>query len=383
MTPNLTLSNREKADLRSNFGYQLGLIGFTRLSNILRLTHYAIGVHPRYLLRLLLIITSSLCSQPLRWWETIQYGQSIAQTRIDLPPIFIIGHWRSGTTHLHNLLTQDATFGYLSMYQAIVPECSLVGQGWLESLLSEIVPEKRPMDNMIWPVHAPQEEEFPLAKMMPHAFYVSFLFPSKMKQLFHRYVLMQGASPQAIAEFKQSYRKMLQIATIHAGGKQLILKNPVNTARIRILLELFPDAKFIHIYRSPYDVFASAQHLHRQLLSITTLQMINPQNAEDTVLTLYEEMMRTYFADRSLIPDQNLVEVRYEDLERDPLNELQRIYQSLHWLGYSEAVPAFQAYLTSQQSYRKNRNTLSPADRKQVEERWGFALQELGYDLHE
>jgi omega-hydroxy-beta-dihydromenaquinone-9 sulfotransferase len=363
----------------SNLGYQFGLIGFTRLSNILRLMHYLIGIHPRYLLRLILIVISSLCSKPLRLWETIQYGQKIAKTGLDQPPIFIIGHWRSGTTHLHNILTQNLTFGYLSMYQAIVPECSLVGQTWLKKFLSGIVPEKRPMDNMLWPVDAPQEEEFSLAKMMPHAFYSSFLFPRKTKALFKKYVLMQGALPREIAEFKRIYYKILQIATLHAGGKRLILKNPVNTARVKLLLELFPDAQFIHIYRSPYDVFASARHLHHELMNITALQTISPQDAEETVLTLYEDMMQNFFKQRTLIPVHNLVEVRYEDLEQEPLKELQRIYESLHLPGYSEAEPAFRSYLDSQQSYRKNSNNLSVEDCKIVEQRWAFAFKELGY----
>ncbi len=65
-----------------NLGYQLGLIGFTRFSNILRLSHYVIGIHPRYLLRLLLVVNSSLISLPLRLWERVIYGQKIVQTQI-------------------------------------------------------------------------------------------------------------------------------------------------------------------------------------------------------------------------------------------------------------------------------------------------------------
>src|SRR5262245_9545856 len=83
----------------SDMGYQFGLIGFAQLSNLLRLWHYAPDIHPRYLLRLLLVVSSSVCSAPLRLWEAIVYGQRIARVRLDNPPIFIIGHWRSGTTH--------------------------------------------------------------------------------------------------------------------------------------------------------------------------------------------------------------------------------------------------------------------------------------------
>lgn len=143
----------------TNVGYQLGLIGFTRLSNIIRLAHYGIEIHPRYFLRLFLVVISSVISLPLRLAEQLFYGQRIAQTQIENPPIFIIGHWRSGTTYLHNLMTQDPTFGYLSMYQAVVPDCSLIGQNWLRQLLTQIMPIKRPMDNVLWPMEGPQEDE--------------------------------------------------------------------------------------------------------------------------------------------------------------------------------------------------------------------------------
>jgi omega-hydroxy-beta-dihydromenaquinone-9 sulfotransferase len=374
--------NAEKSfNLPKDFGYQLGLIGFTRLSNILRLLHFSIGIHPRYGLRLLLVIISSLITLPLRLWETIACGSQIAKIEIDRSPVFIIGYWRSGTTHLHNLMTQDKTFGYLSMYQAMVPDCSLVGQSWLKPLLSKIVPLKRPMDNMTWPVDAPQEEEFPLAKMMPHSFYINFLFPRKTLYLFKKYVLMEGAPQRAIDEFKQKYYKLLQIATLHANNKPLILKNPVNTARVRLLLEMFPEAKFIHIYRSPYDIFASSQNLHHTLSQLTTLQVIDPANADETVLSLYEEMMKRFLLDRESIADRHLVEVRFEDLERDPIAELSRIYQTLDLEGFDRAEPAFKAYIDSQKSYKKNNFNLSVEDCKRVEQRWGFAFSSLNYPL--
>lgn len=369
--------------LPKDFGYQLGLIGFTRLSNIVRLIHFSIGIHPRYGLRLLLVIISSLVTLPLRIWETIAYGRQIAKIEIDRPPIFIIGYWRSGTTHLHNLMTQDKAFGYLSMYQAIVPDCSLVGQRWLKPLLAKIVPLKRPMDNMVWPVDAPQEEEFPLAKMMPHAFYIHFLFPRKTLHLFKKYVLMQNAPQRAIDEFKHKYGKLLQIATLHADGKPLILKNPVNTARVRLLREMFPKAKFIHIHRSPYDVFASCQNLHHTLSKVTTLQAIDPQNADETVISLYEEMMRRFFLDRESIDAGHLVEVRFEDLERDPLTELSRIYQTLDLEGFSNAEPAFKAYIAAQKSYKKNIFNLSVEDCKTIEQRWAFAFANLNYRIRD
>ncbi|WP_019499602.1 sulfotransferase family protein [Pseudanabaena sp. PCC 6802] len=363
----------------SQLGYQIGLIGFTRLSNILRLTHYAIGIHPRYALRLLLISITSICTLPLRLWEKIVWEQRIINTTIAHPPIFIIGHWRSGTTHLHNLIAQDPAFGYLSMYQSMVPDCSLVGGIWLKSLLSKIVPLKRPMDNMTWPIDSPQEEEIPLAKTMPHSFYTQFLFPHRTLNLFKQFVLLQGASESFIREFKRKYYRLLQIATIHAHGKQLVLKNPVNTARIRLLLELFPGAKFIHIHRCPYDVFASTRSLRHSLLSLTTLQSIDPTNVDRTILELYEDMMQQFFRDRPSIPSGQIVEVSFADLERDPLQVLQLVYKELGLPGFNEALPAFASYISSQRAYQKNQFQLSAQERELIDRRWAFAFQKLGY----
>jgi omega-hydroxy-beta-dihydromenaquinone-9 sulfotransferase len=342
--------------------------------------HYAVFLHPRYAGRGLLVLFTSVGSVPLRLWESVRYGRRIAAVRVEAP-IFVIGHWRSGTTHLHNLIAQDASLGYLSMYQAMVPGCSLVGGGWLRRLLARLVPAKRPMDNMVWPLDAPQEEEIPLAKVTPYSLYVRFLFPRKAPHLFRRYVLLQNASPRVVAEIKRKYYRLLQIATIHAGGRRLVLKNPVNTARVRLLLELFPDAKFIHICRSPYDVFASTGHMHGRMLPITTLQSLPGGSRKDAILALYEDMMRRYFAERALIPAGNLVEVRFEDLERDPVGQVRRIYDTLGLPGYAAMEPALKTYVASQRTYRKNALEISPADRASIEQRWGFAMAELGYGV--
>ncbi|MCG9892194.1 MAG: sulfotransferase [Thermosynechococcaceae cyanobacterium MS004] len=363
----------------SQLGYQIGLIGFTRLSNILRLTHYAIGIHPRYVLRLLLIASTSLITLPLRLWEKMVWERRIINTPTVHPPIFIIGHWRSGTTHLHNLISQDPAFGYLSMYQSIVPDCSLVGGNWLKSLLSKIVPVKRPMDNMTWPIDAPQEEEIALAKTMPYAFYTQFLFPHSTLPLFKKFVLLQDASEAFMREFKRKYYRLLQIASIHADGKQLVLKNPVNTARIHLLLELFPGAKFIHIHRCPYDVFASTRNLRSSLLLLTTLQSLDPGNVDNTILELYEDMMQQFFRDRPSIPSGQIVEVGFEELEREPLKVLQRIYEELNLPGFNNVLPAFESYLASQRAYQKNQFQLSVQERELIDRRWAFAFQRFGY----
>jgi len=58
--------------------------------------------------------------------EKNSFGDQIQNTNVE-PPVFILGVWRSGTTHLHNLLTRDTRFGYANLYQALNPHTFLDG----------------------------------------------------------------------------------------------------------------------------------------------------------------------------------------------------------------------------------------------------------------
>lgn len=365
---------------REQLGYQIGTISFGTLGTLARLVHYLPGFQLRYLPRILFIGAAGVLSVPLRLYERLRHGARVRRVTIDEPPIFILGHWRSGTTHLHNLMSQDSRLGYVSMYQAMAPGCSLTGERWLKPLLARLVPLKRPMDNMIWPLDAPQEEEVALGKITPYSFYVQFLFPRKAQELFDRYVLLHGVPSRAAAEWKRKYLEILRVAILHAGGRRLLLKNPVNTARVPLLLELFPDAKFIHIHRSPYQVFPSTKNLHRQLFALTALQDVDEDHLEETVLHLYREMMQRFLVEKQLIPAENFVEVRFDDLERDPLGTLRRIYTQLDLRGYDFAEPAFRSYVEAQRTYRKNGFNLSAEDAKKIEGNWGFAFDALGYE---
>jgi hypothetical protein len=359
--------------------YQLAFNSFIRPCNFVRLAHYLPEISPRYWPRATLIGIAALAALPLRWAETMYFGRWIKNIPIEHPPIFIIGHWRSGTTHLHNLFSQDPALGWVSMYQAIAPDCSLIGGGWLKRLLAWLLPPQRPMDNMVWPIDAPQEEEVPLGKICAWSFYTQLTFPHHAQEFFERYVLLEGAPAHVVSELKACYLRILQIAALHAGGKRLVLKNPVNTARLRLLLTLFPDAKFVHIHRSPYEVFASTCNLHRRLLKYTTLQTVDMRDSAEAVLTLYEGMMRRLLADRTLIPSGNFAEIRFSDLERDPLGEMRRLYDELNLPGFRAAEPALRRHIAAQAGYRKNEFRLTPEERDRIAERWGFAFDAFGY----
>src|SRR5205823_4530579 len=101
---------------------------------------------------------------------------------------------------------------------------------------------------------------------------------------------------------------------------------------------------------------------------------------EEAVLQAYTTMYDAYFVDRSLIPPGQLVEVAYEELERDPVGQVRAIYSGLSLGDFDSVRPALESYLASIAGYRKNRHrALDDAMRKRIAEAWSRSFETWGY----
>jgi omega-hydroxy-beta-dihydromenaquinone-9 sulfotransferase len=345
----------------------------------LRLLGDSGGVDRAYIGRLSFVLLMSLLTGPLRLYERARYREVIETLTLPEPPIFILGHWRSGTTYLHYLLAQDRNFGYVSTFQGIAPDLVFVGDRTLKPVFAKGMPPTRIIDNMSIALDGPQEEEYAIAGISPYSFYHHWTFPRKARDYFSKYVLFQDVPASVIRQWQEIYLTVLRKAALHAGNQQLLLKSPVNTARIRLVLAMFPHAKFIHVYRNPYVVFLSTRNMLQKLLAIAQLQTISLAEIEADILLFYRIMMQTYLAERALIQPGNLVEVKYEDLEAQPLNAVHRVYQSLDLPGFADAEAAFRAFIASQAGYQKGTYELSDEVIAKVNRHWGFALEAWEY----
>ena len=102
-----------------------GVFGGITLGRWLRmLWDNGFAVDPPYWGRAAAITVSSITNSVFAAWEDLRYRQRIKATKIE-PPLFILGIWRSGTTHLHNLLAQDGRFAYPNTYQVSVAATSI------------------------------------------------------------------------------------------------------------------------------------------------------------------------------------------------------------------------------------------------------------------
>jgi len=341
------------------------------------------GISRAYVPRVLFVSLTTLLTSPLRLWERVRYGRRVRSTVIHPAPVFIIGHWRSGTTHLHNLMCQDENLGYLSTFQAMAPGFCLVGGTTIKRFLAKQAKSRYPtrlIDNIPLAFDGPQEDEFALANLSPHSFIHAFSFPRQAQDFFERCVLFDGLSQRARSQWIDTYLALLRKATLASEGKRLVVKNCAHTARIQTLLEFFPNAKFIHIHRNPYEVFLSTLHMHRTVLPRSQLQEIEPSQVETCILQFYDQLMRRFLADRSLISAGNLVEIRFEDLETSPLAQLCRVYDGLGLPGFAAAESRFRLYLDSVAGYRKNAYEMDGNVIAKVNRHWQFAFDQWGYD---
>jgi hypothetical protein len=296
------------------------------------------------------------------------------------PPVFVLGHYRSGTTLLHNLLAVDRRFAFPTMFRNYNPYTFRVFEPLAAPLVARVLPRRRIVDGMAWGADWPQEDELALLMLCGMSPYLGFIF-SRRAERFERYLSFRDATVDEVRRWQAAMRWFMQKLT-QIDGRPLILKSPPHTARVRLLLELFPKARFVHVCREPYTVFRSTLKLFEGVSGMVGLQRPAIERIPGRVLRQYRLMHDAYFADRPLIPPGQLHEVRFEDLERDPLCEIERTYATLNLPDFGEVRPAMAEYIASLRDYRKGEYPpLEKAQREQVSEEWRRNFEEWGYAM--
>jgi hypothetical protein len=339
--------------------------------------HFA--VHPSYLYIAFIITGVSLGHTVLRYLQEAWYGSKLDRTPIPHPPLFIIGHWRTGTTLLHELLVLDPRHTSPNYYQCMEPNHFLLTQGLVKRFLHWLLPAHRPMDNMKTGWDRPQEDEFALCMLGQPSPYLTIAFPNHPPQD-QEALDPQRLSRRARAEWSRAFVGFLRRLTF-CDPRRLVLKSPTHTSRIPTLLELFPDAQFIHIVRDPFVVYSSTVNLWRSLYKAHGLQRPNDRGLSEYVFSTFVYLYDRLESTRSLIPPGNFHELRYEDLVADPVGEIQKIYQTLGIAGFEAVRPKIEAFWREQSGYQTNRYPKLPAElHARIADRWRAVIDRYGYN---
>ena len=349
---------------------------FFAWARLLLRNHFAVS--GRYLYVAVIVTVVSLFHTLLRWLQQAWYGSRLERTPLRHAPLFIVGHWRTGTTLLHELLILDPRHTFPNTYQCLEPNHFLLTERLVKRYLSFLMPSRRPMDNMAAGWDKPQEDEFALCMMGQPSPYLTIAFPNRPPQDQEAFSL-EGLSPRQRQGWKQAFLRFLKRLTFK-DPRRLVLKSPTHSCRIRTLLELFPDARFVHIVRDPYVVFPSTVNLWKSLYRKHGLQKPTFAGLNEYVFRTFTMLYEKLEEGRKLVPPHRFHELRYEDLVSDPIGQMRALYEGLELDGFEEARPGIEKYLAEHTDYQTNRYpVLSKELRAEIGRRWGAVLDKYGY----
>lgn len=325
------------------------------------------------------ITAVSLLNSGLAGLDHLIYSRRVSRVELRQAPLFILGHWRSGTTFLHELLIRDPEHTFPSTYQCFVPHHFVFTDAWITPWTKGLLPNRRPMDNMAAGWHRPQEDEFALGNLGQPTPYLSMIYPRR-GPVYPEYLDMRELTEEQVQEWQRALQGFFQRIT-YRDNRRIVVKSPPHTGRVRVLLKMFPDAKFVHLVRDPFDMYASTVNLWKSLNEVQRLQAAGDQAwVEEYVLDNLQRMYASFEADRELLRGDQLYDLRYEDLVDDPVGQLRRIYSQLELGDFARVEPAVTSHLAEVKNYRTNRFVLDEPTCDRVRGRWAGYFERYGYD---
>ncbi len=294
-------------------------------------------------------------------------------------PVMILGNWRSGTTFLHDVIACDPNLDYVDAVMSYALPNYMFARDLIEAASEDAINKSRPMDNLEFGMDSPAEETFGLAGRTKFSFHHLFSFPFNYKH-YIKALILENLTPGQRQEWMNKYRKVIRKLSFKKSNR-LLLKSPDITCKIRECVELFPDAKYIYIYRNPYKVVRSTVHMLTKTCNMASLQgMPSEEVIEDCAISMSEEVYKGYLAQRNLIPAERLIEIKYEELVKAPMPLLKKIYESIGLPGFEVAAPLFQEYLDSLADYQTNKFVIEDRLKNKIDQKLDFMFEAFGYE---
>ena len=315
------------------------------------------AVAPGRLAVALQLVLPGFLLEPLAWCQTWLVRRRMRTFKLPDDPVVIVGHWRSGTTFLHQLMAADLQMATARNSLTVAPQVAVLLKPLLVPLLQRWMTRTRPIDAVPWSAQDSQEDEIGLARLTSDTNMAGVAFPQDYLHHFRRCVL--ATTP----EFERRLLQFARLTWLHdgAGKTRLLIKNSAHTARVPQLLKMFPKARFVLLKREPIASIRSLVQVKQTLAHLVGLQapLDEVTQVEETVVA-HCALLEAFERFRPLIPAGQLVEVPYEDLIADPLAATERIYRELQLPDWDVAQPAIAERAAMAREYRAQPVRLSP-----------------------
>ncbi|KAL6759579.1 P-loop containing nucleoside triphosphate hydrolase protein [Haematococcus lacustris] len=380
---------------------------------------YARVIHWRLYWHRVLFLSFMACLNTLLalpdWWR---FSRSVAGQALHAQPLIILGHPRTGTTHLHNLLALDPAFAHATTFQAGFPSAFItLEEVGARPLLQPLLSKTRPMDAMKLDWDLPAEDEIAVNLLTGGvSYYLPLVVPCEEAAL-RPLLSLRGLTPAAgltawqdaliwflkKVTFRDCYTRSKLLlrqgqqqqrvvvpdgehtaapgaavsraaptkgSWSHQGGgnttssssssswrepRPLLIKSPVHTARLAWWRSAFPQARYLYIHRHPVQVMQSSFHMADTYFWYCYLQQPSNEELTDHLVRQFVTMHQEYVAERMNLAPGSLVELSFAELEKEPLQVLRRVYAAFGWSERFEALlPRFQTYCASLADFKKN-----------------------------
>ena len=306
------------------------------------------------------------------------------------PPIFVLGHWRSGTSFLQSLLGEAPGYLYFNKYQTIFPRSFLLTRNILKPLMNFAMQQskfvkswKKGVTHNFNNLDTASEIEVALmSQFHPANLHWGHVFPRNSKFYFDRYLFMESLSKKEHLQWQRSVRFLNKKVNFTAPDSTLIIKNPGSTAQVKHIRKIYPNARFIFLHRNPYDVFYSNIKLWNRLMENLALQEISAEDIKENILYIYSKMHLNYLEDKKDIPKGHLVEIPYEQLSDAPTESLRKIFDGLGLADFDNKLPYFKRYL-SKINHSKSNYDYQPEDMERINRDWKFMFAHFDYPVEQ
>lgn len=338
--------------------YLLAGTRFTKLFRILK--RHGMGISFKFFLRFLFLFQNGIWASLFYRKERKLFRERIKAQELPANPIFIIGHWRTGSTYLHQLLALDEQFATCNLFQSSIPDSFLSSRKSYEPIMSKALKGNRPMDQVKLGMDEPQEDEYALFRMSTHSPLEDLVFPKGSDYFLTSYRNFVPKNSKEKEEWKDAlilFYKKIMIAG--GGNKILLMKNPFHSMRIPLLKELFPQARFIVIDRNPEVLIPS---------TIRMWDIVGRQNAMNRkwkspefveVVRFYKRVRKKMKEDLADIPTDRKISIQFEQLEAEPVSVVKRIYEHFQLPFNSNFDQGLHGFIHSNRAYKKNTYQLS------------------------
>jgi omega-hydroxy-beta-dihydromenaquinone-9 sulfotransferase len=327
-----------------------------------------VPVFAAYMVRYLML-------EPFRLLELLIFDRKIRSHQMTHDPIFVLGHWRSGTTHLQSLLCKDPRHVSTTIFNFLFSDNYYLTEPWLKKPLNGICRifkvqytlQRLPMNLD----HHAELDSAMCANCYGTAYTWGHLFPERFESWIDHHLIVQDE--KCSKEWIRDYDYLIRKLSFRNKNKQVVIKSPGDTARVELLLQKYPNAKFIYIHRDPVEVFHSNKYLWGVILKQNAFQKLSDVQVETYILDTYKKILKKYLASRDSIPTAQLAELHFDQVQKNPLGILEEVYERLG-LGHFPAEE-LASYIHKNRTYRVNQYAVSPQLQERISTEWEFSYK--------